>query len=179
MAGNAKLVGWYKQPMYGWAVQTTDVPDGGLVAEIEHTMRRLVRMATQSRMKAHFAAQTGLAIDRAAYVALAALAESGPMRLSELAVRVSVDVSTASRQVQQLERAGLLDRVVDLHDRRASLLRLSGEGERVLTVLRQARRALFERVLAGWAATDQHTLATLLARMADDLEAAVTTGARA
>jgi DNA-binding MarR family transcriptional regulator len=176
---NPKLIAWYKQPAYGWAVQTTDVPDSGLVAEIEQAMTRLVRMATQSRMKAHFAAQTGLAIDRAAYVVLAALAQSGPMRLSELATRVAVDASTASRQVQQLERAGLLDRVVDPDDRRASLLRLSGEGERVLAVLRQARRALFERVLAGWTATEQRTFATLLARMADDLEASVTVGARA
>jgi DNA-binding MarR family transcriptional regulator len=160
-------------------MQITDMSDSGLVAAIEQAMTRLVRMATQSRMKAHLAEQTGLAIDRAAYVALAALAQSGPMRLSELAARVAVDASTASRQVQQLERAGLLDRVADPADRRASLLRLSGEGERVLAVLRQARRALFERALAGWTAAEQRTFATLLARMADDLEASVTTGARA
>jgi len=160
-------------------VQTTDPTDSGIVAGIEQAMTRLVRMATQSRMKAYFAAQTGLALDRAAYAALAALAESGPMRLSDLAARVAVDVSTASRQVQQLQRAGLLDRVVDPDDRRASRLRLSGEGERVLALLRQARRALFERVLAGWTAAERRTFATLLARLADDLETSMTTGARA
>jgi DNA-binding MarR family transcriptional regulator len=49
-----------------------------------------------------------------------------------------VDASTASRQVQQSERSGLVGRVVDPADRRASLLELTAEGDRVLARMRQA-----------------------------------------
>jgi DNA-binding MarR family transcriptional regulator len=90
---------------------------------------------------------------------------------------MGVDASTASRQVQQLERTGLVGRVGDPADRRASLLALTAEGDRVLTRMRQARRASLAQVLGGWSRADRRKLATVLTRLVDDLERV--TGVRA
>src|SRR6266540_3876202 len=100
-----------------------------------------------------------------------------PKRLPELAARMGVDASTASRQVQQLERTGLVGRVGDPADRRASLLELTAEGNRVLARMRQARRASLAQVLGGWSRADRRTLAAMLTRLVDDLERV--TGVRA
>jgi DNA-binding MarR family transcriptional regulator len=143
------------------------------LTRIEKAASSLMRMATQSRLRSHFAAVTGLNIDRAGYLALAMLDERGPLRLSELAAKLCVDASTASRQIQHLERAGMIDRVADPHDGRATLLRMSAEGARALASLRQARHALYQRALSGWTATDQCALAELLTRLVDDLDAAL------
>ena len=137
---------------------------------IEQALTRLIRRGNQPRVHERLAARAGVTLDRAAYAALCRVHEAGPLRLSELAARMGVDASTASRQVQQLERAGLVGRVGDPADRRASLLELTAEGDRVLARMRQARRDRLAQVLEGWSRADRRTLAAMLSRLVDDLE---------
>jgi DNA-binding MarR family transcriptional regulator len=144
---------------------------------IEQALTRLIRRGNQPRVHERLAARAGVTLDRAAYAALCRVHEAGPLRLSELAARMGVDASTASRQVQQLERAGLVGRVGDPADRRASLLELTAEGDRVLARMRQARRDRLAQVLEGWSRADRRTLAAMLSRLVDDLERV--TGVRA
>jgi DNA-binding MarR family transcriptional regulator len=156
---------------------TTTAAPGAAMTEIEQALTRLVRRGAQPRVHERLAARAGVSLDRAAYAALCRVHEAGPLRLSELAGRMGVDVSTASRQVQQLERTGLVARIGDPADRRASLLELTPEGGRVLTRMREARHASLTQVLAGWSAKDRRMLATTLTRLVDDLERV--TGVRA
>jgi DNA-binding MarR family transcriptional regulator len=156
---------------------STTAGPGATMTEIEQALTRLMRRGNQPRVHERLAARAGVSLDRAAYAALCRVHEAGPLRLSELATRMGVDVSTASRQVQQLERAGLVGRVTDPVDRRASLLELTAEGDRVLARMRKARRASLTQVLAGWSPKDRRTLAAVLTRLVDDLEQV--TGVRA
>jgi DNA-binding MarR family transcriptional regulator len=156
---------------------TTASGPAATMTDIEQALTRLVRRGNQPRVHERLAARAGVPLDRAAYAALCRVQEAGPLRLSELAARMGVDASTASRQVQQLERTGLVGRVGDPDDGRASLLELTAEGDRVLTRMRQARRASLDQVLAGWSAADRRVLAALLTRLVDDLERV--TGVRA
>jgi DNA-binding MarR family transcriptional regulator len=155
---------------------TTPTADAAMT-DIEQALTRLIRRGNQPRVHERLAARAGVSLDRAAYAALCRLHEAGPLRLSELAARMGVDASTASRQVQQLERAGLVGRVADPADRRASLLQLTVEGDRVLARMRQARRESLAQVLGGWSRADRWTLAAMLGRLVDDLERV--TGVRA
>ena len=155
---------------------TTSATDRAMT-DIEHALTRLIRRGNQPRVHERLAARAGVALDRAGYAALCRLHEAGPLRLSELAARMGVDASTASRQVQQLERTGLVGRVGDPADRRASLLELTAEGDRVLARMRQARRESLAQVLGGWSKADRRTLAVMLTRLVDDLERV--TGVRA
>jgi DNA-binding MarR family transcriptional regulator len=156
---------------------TTAAGPDAAMTDIEHALTRLIRRGNQPRVHERLAARAGVPLDRAAYAALCRVHEAGPLRLSELAARMGVDASTASRQVQQLERTGLVGRVGDPADRRASLLALTAEGDRVLTRMRQARRASLAQVLGGWSRAYRRKLATVLTRLVDDLERV--TGVRA
>jgi DNA-binding MarR family transcriptional regulator len=156
---------------------TTASTTDAAMTDIERALTRLIRRGNQPRVHERLAARAGVSLDRAAYAALGRVHEAGPLRLSELAARMGVDASTASRQVQQLERTGLVGRVGDPADRRASLLELTAEGDRVLARMRQARRESLARVLSGWSRADRRTLAAVLTRLVDDLERV--TGVRA
>jgi DNA-binding MarR family transcriptional regulator len=151
--------------------------DAAVLTEIEQALTRLIRRGNQPRVHERLASRAGVALDRAGYAVLCRIQEGGPLRLSDLAARTGVDASTVSRQVRQLERSGLVGRVGDPEDGRASLLDLTTEGARVLARMREARRTSLSQVLGGWSLQDRRVLAVLLARLVDDLE--TVTGVRA
>ena len=156
---------------------TTTSTTGDALARIEEALTRLIRRGSQPRAHERLAARAGVPLDRAGYGILCRVAEGGPIRLSDLAARTGIDVSTACRQVQHLQREGYVDRVVDPEDRRATLLRISDHGSQVLTAMRDARRDWVATVLAGWSPEDRAALSTLLSRLIDDIESS--TGVRA
>lgn len=111
----------------------------------------------------HFSTSSGeIDLDRAAYGILCRIADHGPQRLGALATAFGLDPSTITRQVQALEQASLVVRSSDPSDRRASLLDLSDEGERVLTATRALRRQWMELALGDWAEDEVADFARLL-----------------
>lgn len=96
--------------------------------------------------------------------ALRLIARNGPIAGTEVAQRLGVDQSTASRQIRPLEDAGLVSRSTDTADRRVGWLEATDAGRAVLERIHGQRRADAEVVLADWSAADVETLATLLAR---------------
>jgi DNA-binding MarR family transcriptional regulator len=110
-------------------------------------------------------------VDPSAYPVLFQLAEA-PRRTTELATCLHADTSTVSRQVTTLVDAGLVERTVDPEDRRATILRLTGEGEALFATMRRDRERMFARILADWSARDVAALATLLGRFNDDFDEA-------
>ncbi len=104
-------------------------------------------------------------LDGAAYGLLALLADTGPLRASDLVARLGLDKSTVSRQVSSLVALGMVDREPDPADGRAQVLRPSPEGAARLSRIREARRARWAADMSGWPADDVATLAELLARL--------------
>jgi DNA-binding MarR family transcriptional regulator len=109
-------------------------------------------------------------LDRMALVVLGTLAHCGPSRLTTVAERTGLDPSTMSRQVADLEKAGLLTRDADPEDRRAILLKATPEGQRVLERLGQGRRKRVERLLSDWETKDIVTFGRLLAQLNEATE---------
>jgi DNA-binding MarR family transcriptional regulator len=99
------------------------------------------------------------------------LERDGEQRCSALAAQTGVDVSVASRQIAALERAGHVERRPDPQDGRASLLRLTPAGAKVMAVTRGLRSEWALGALAGWDEDDARQLADLLDRLVSDLEA--------
>jgi DNA-binding MarR family transcriptional regulator len=104
-------------------------------------------------------------------LALAVVADDGPLRLGALAGRVGTSDSAATRAVDVLVAAALAERVPDPADGRAILVAATDAGrERVA-----AGRALLEDVLGTTAArlgaADRDRLLELLSRTADALDA--------
>ncbi|GAA3533367.1 MarR family winged helix-turn-helix transcriptional regulator [Amycolatopsis ultiminotia] len=109
----------------------------------------------------------------AAGMLLSDLAKHGEARPSELAKRRLVDLSVISRQITQLQAAGLIDRRPAPEDGRASLISASEKGHAELERWRVGYLAFFEKALGGW---DEGRLADLTSRLADlnaDLRATI------
>ena len=104
-------------------------------------------------------------LDGAAYGLLVLLDDAGPLRASDVVVRLGLDKSTVSRQVASLVDLGMVDRAADPADGRAQVLSISADGHRRLSELREARRARWESDLSDWPTSDVATLATLLNRL--------------
>lgn len=90
--------------------------------------------------------------------------------VGDIAERLTIDPSTASRLVDQQVAAGLLHRHRDPKDGRRSRLTLSDAGRALLDEVTDVRRQLLAEVTAGWDATDLDRLGDLLVRLRDDFD---------
>ncbi|HYR61580.1 MAG TPA: MarR family transcriptional regulator [Actinomycetota bacterium] len=143
----------------------------GQLSEVERALTMIVRWGNLPRIRERFAAAAGVAIDRASYSLLARLDGSGPTRLSDLAQRVGVDLSTASRQVHHLEAGGFVGKTIVEEDRRAALLTVTDKGQDLIQRLRAAKRAVITEMLAGWTPDEREELGRVLGRLADEMVA--------
>ena len=78
---------------------------------------------------------------------LVILEEGGPLSVTDVASRLGVDQSNASRHCRRLADLGLVRRTPADHDRRAVEIRLTTAGRRQVLAVRAARRAWAEEVL--------------------------------
>lgn len=101
---------------------------------------------------------------------LAHIDRLAPVRATDLAEHVGLDLSTVSRHLQALEGAGLVRRSPDPDDRRAALLELSHTGRELLERNVRARTELLARATAAWPRRDTTELTRLLHRLTHDLE---------
>jgi DNA-binding MarR family transcriptional regulator len=109
--------------------------------------------------------------DAAALVLLFPLVRVGPLRQGALAELVHADPSTVSRHVTSLVERGLVTRVADETDGRASRLVVTDAGRAQLDELRRQREAYLESSTAAWSEEDLATFTTLFGRLLDDLTA--------
>jgi DNA-binding MarR family transcriptional regulator len=109
--------------------------------------------------------------DRAALVLLFPLVRLGPLRQGALADLIHADPSTVSRHVAALVERGLVQRVADESDGRASRLHVTEAGHAALDAFRRDRENHFAQVTASWDTADLAALTTLLGRFLDDMSA--------
>ncbi|TCC16006.1 MarR family transcriptional regulator [Kribbella speibonae] len=115
-------------------------------------------------------AATGLALDRPAIGILLTLAMAdGPLRIGEIAERMQVVGPHVTRQVQALEQRGLVRRVADPNDRRASLIEPTETGTEAANRYTSTIIGWFREVIADWPTQDRADLGRLLAKLADDI----------
>jgi len=145
--------------------ETASVPAG-----LERALTQVARAILRLEVPQHVLGE-GESVDKAGYWLLVRLSEQGPIRLSELADSVELDLSTVSRQVRDLVASGLLTKDPDPLDGRASLLGLSERGAAVLEAVSDARRQALADAVADWTDEERTTLAHGLFRLADGLHA--------
>jgi DNA-binding MarR family transcriptional regulator len=136
--------------------------------EIGSQLVRLVRLI--ERVQAQYQAEHQDAVDRATYLLLVHLAKDGARRAGALAEAVHSDPSTVSRQVAHLVQLGLVERVADPADGRATLLVATDEGRRVFDENRQLRNRGIAALMSGWPDDDRQAFVQLLTRFTDSFE---------
>ena len=102
-------------------------------------------------------------------LALRIVERHGPIAGSDLARRMQVDQSTASRHVRPLERLGFVTRTADGADRRVAWLSVTPSGQRLLDRARDVALHDFDVALTDWSAADRRMLGELLERLRSSL----------
>jgi DNA-binding MarR family transcriptional regulator len=133
-------------------------------AELERSLTQVARAIL--RLDVPMSELTeGKSVDRAGYWLLVRLSSQAPVRLSELAGTVELDLSTVSRQMRDLVAIGLVVKVPDPDDGRASLLSLSERGWAVLETVSEARRQALAEVIDDWSDEERTALTRGLVRL--------------
>jgi DNA-binding MarR family transcriptional regulator len=104
-------------------------------------------------------------------IALVELGDAGALRLNDLAARMGVSAPTASRSVDVLHELGLVERVVDQHDRRAVNIDLTEQGKAMLDERKTRASEAFMPAVAVLSRDDRKQLSALLRRMTEALQA--------
>ena len=112
----------------------------------------ITRMARRLRQEA------GTDLGPSQVAALATIERHGPLSPSELADRERIKRPTATRIVRHLEAAGLVERVKDPEDGRASILSATSEARELLKRLRARKTAYLASRLSKLDREDRRTL---------------------
>jgi DNA-binding MarR family transcriptional regulator len=126
-------------------------------AEIREELAPRLRLAV-TRMARRLRQEGGADIGPSQTAALATIERHGPLSPSEVAERERIKRPTTTRIVSNLEAAGLVERVRDPADGRASILTVTPEGRRLLRRLRARKTAYLATRLDGLPAEDRRTL---------------------
>jgi DNA-binding MarR family transcriptional regulator len=108
--------------------------------------------------------------DRSSIILLKTLAHLGPSRSSALAAAIHSDPSTVSRQVAALVRDGLVERMADQEDGRASLLAATPAGKALLEDIRTRMGLSLARMVKHWAPEEIERFVELFERFVIDQE---------
>ena len=111
-----------------------------------------------TRMARRLRQEAGTDLGPSGVAALATVERHGPISPSELAERERIKRPTATRIVAALEGNGLIERVRDPEDGRASILTVTREGRRLLRRLRARKTAYLATRLERLDPEDRHTL---------------------
>jgi DNA-binding MarR family transcriptional regulator len=122
---------------------------GALAAQLSRSWRELGGILASRRLAAAMGLDADTRLTPTRLRALDTLAESGALRVSELADRMSVDETTGTRLADRLEAAGLARRERDPDDRRATAVVLTPAGRRIAAEMAGRRLEFFRDVLAA------------------------------
>ena len=135
------------------------------LSPIEALVRQLYGLGMVRRdIERHALAELGTQ----GFTALAVIQLHGPLRVSEVAQRLGVDLSVASRQIASLASEGYVVRREDDRDRRAHVVASTTAGRRVLRESHRRMVSAFTHVLEGWSDEDVNALTSGLDRLRED-----------
>ena len=153
-----------------WSEQESRVSFEALGDRVVKATRRWTRSSRRQRLQHELYTVSGVELSLSQIDALESVA-TGDVRMHELAARLLIDPSTATRTVAPLVDLGLLERVPDPGSRRYVILRCTAAGRRTAKRIGRQRMQLMERVLAPMAPERRLQLAGLLEEYLDLIDA--------
>lgn len=129
-----------------------------------NALHSILAQWTSPEFMAAVAAREGVRLDPGAIVTVTILGSSGPQRPSALAHRMATGASNISKIVARLQEAGIVQKLADPQDSRASLIELTAAGTDIADALTRSGNSLVTELLGQWSATDRGDLLRLLDR---------------
>jgi DNA-binding MarR family transcriptional regulator len=151
-------------------------PTARVSAGLERSLTQVARAILRLEVPRD-ALPEGTTVSRTGYWLLVRVSEEAPVRLSDIAGSVELDLSTISRQIRDLVAADLIARTPDPADGRAALLSLTELGASVLEAVSESRRRELALAIADWSDEERNALASGLLRLGADLHHARDAGA--
>jgi DNA-binding MarR family transcriptional regulator len=142
-----------------------------LAGELSQYWRELGSLLASRRLVSHLHPGPAAKLTPSKLRALDLLAEHGGLRIGELADRVGVDDTTATRLVDRLEDLGVAERRSAEGDRRAILVALTPAGRELVAGVTAQRQLFFCDVLAALEPDEREQLVRLTAKAALALQA--------
>lgn len=142
------------------------------LTELDDALFDIQRVARRPGYRARLLAAMDAPVELSTVRVLRAVERAGDTApsIGDIAERLTIDPSTASRFVDQQVAAGYLQRHRDAADGRRSRLVLSDTGRALLGEVTAARRRILAEVTAGWNAADLDRLGDLLVHLRNDFD---------
>lgn len=138
-------------------------PDPGLIDDLQQELTEFWR---RGRVRArNNSALIHAKLDPSCYPLLMAVARLRSVPMSELVHRLALDKSTVTRQVDALERLGLVTRRPDPDDARARVVELTPDGRARVDAALATSASNWRDQLAKWDPEDIRSLITLMRRL--------------
>jgi len=126
---------------------------------------RSVEAFTRALRETSLGAAREVGCSRGTFSIVRILERRGTLQVSDIAHALRVDISVASRQVSQLVDDGLVERAVDLGDRRVRTIRLSPAGRSLAVEIAGVLDRRTADVFADWSSDELATATTTLDRL--------------
>lgn len=142
-----------------------------LIAAVDASIDAFNQDGRMSRKRATRRARrvTGLDWTYSALLILQAMKDDSTLRMTQLADSVGTTPPTITKLVRDLEEKGLISRVPDEQDGRASLLRLTQSGLQAAEAIGHARLESLRQVLSDWSNEDLERFTALFERLRADM----------
>lgn len=98
------------------------------------------------------------------------VAASDGTRQNRLAERMNIEPMTASKLIDRLEERGLLQRAQDPGDRRANIVTLTGEADRLISEIQSETAAMREEAMQGLSSDEREALMAALRKVRGNLQ---------
>jgi DNA-binding MarR family transcriptional regulator len=134
----------------------------------KHGVIRLINRVRVEVMDALDRELAGYDITAPQLVVLASVANKEADSASQLCKTISYDPGAMTRMIDRLEQKGLVRRVPNPEDRRATNLEMTVAGRALDPQLLQANERVVTRFLRGFSKDDEQALERLLQRMLDN-----------
>ncbi|HEY0453431.1 MarR family winged helix-turn-helix transcriptional regulator [Actinophytocola sp.] len=137
-------------------------PPDGTLKRLETGLSALVRWNESKHIRHEVAARSGCELQSSELRLLEHFDLSEPMRISDIAECMRIDISTVSLQLRPLRRDGLVDATPCDRDRRVTLIGITAKGRATVAKVRAARRELLAEVFTDVPADDLEKAADVL-----------------
>lgn len=142
-----------------------------LADELSRCWRELGTTLASRRLLASLHPELAAKLTPSKLRALDLLAAHGALRVGELAARLAVDDTTATRLVDRLEELGVAERRSEPGDRRATVVGLTPAGDELVAGVASQRQRFFREVLGALEPAERAELVRLTEKAASALRA--------
>ncbi len=133
------------------------------LAQLVYQLANLVRTLEAINRKRKYP------LERAHYLLLLHLNNNEPQSVGELATKLALDNSTVTRQINAMEKNGLVEKMANPADGRSSLIAHSRLGKELVESMHELRIKRIGSALQDWTAEDIDSLSTLSERLIQSL----------